>query len=77
MLCSISFNALQIQWYLFFHGLSYIILMLIGAYKGFLQNHIYIQPLILGARIFACATKKNVAFVIYAIPTVSSTKKGV
>jgi hypothetical protein len=38
MLCSISFNAPQIQWYLVFHGLSYITLMLIGAYGGFLQN---------------------------------------
>jgi hypothetical protein len=37
-LCSISFNAPQIQWYLVFYGLSYIIMMLIGPYEGFLQN---------------------------------------
>jgi hypothetical protein len=36
----ISFNAMQIQWYLVFHGLSYITLMLIGICGGFLQNKI-------------------------------------
>jgi hypothetical protein len=35
-----------------------------------------IQPFILGARTFACAAKKNTAFVIYATPTDSSTGKG-
>jgi hypothetical protein len=81
MLCSISFNALQIQWHLVFHSLSYIILTLIGVYKEFLQNQKRkrknIQSLILGARIFACATKKNVAFAIYATPMGTLTEKGI
>ena len=37
----------------------------------------YIQPLILGARAFAPATKKNVAFAIYATPMDTSTEIGV
>jgi hypothetical protein len=37
----------------------------------------YIQPLILGTRAFTCATKKNVAFAIYAIPMGISTKTGI
>jgi hypothetical protein len=37
----------------------------------------YIQPLILGARAFICATKKNVAFAIYAIPMGTSIEIGV
>jgi hypothetical protein len=37
----------------------------------------YIQLLILGARAFACAAKKNVAFAIYATPMGTSTEKGI
>jgi hypothetical protein len=35
-----------------------------------------IQPLIFGAKVFARATKKNVAFTIYATPMGSSIEKG-
>jgi hypothetical protein len=82
MLCSISFNAPQIQWYLVFDGLSYITLLLIGAYRGFLQNQKRkrkrnIQPLILGAKAFVHAAKKNVTFVIYTTPIGTSTKTGI
>jgi hypothetical protein len=37
----------------------------------------YIQPLILGARAFAHAAKKNVAFAIYATPMDTSTEIGI
>jgi hypothetical protein len=56
--------------------------MLIGTYGRFLQNQETkrrkkIQPLILGARAFACAAKKNVAFAIYTTSMGSSTEKDV
>jgi hypothetical protein len=41
------------------------------------HKKIKIQPLILGARIFTRAAKKNGAFVIYAIPMDISIEKGV
>jgi hypothetical protein len=57
--------------------------MLIGTYRGFLQNQKRkrkrknIQSFILEARPFARAANKNVAFAIYAIPMGTSTEKGV
>ena len=57
-------------------------LLLIGTNLGFLQNKKtktkkFIQSLILGARAFARATKKNVPFIIYATPMGTSIEKGV
>jgi hypothetical protein len=40
------------------------------------KNKKIIQPLVLGARVFVRATKKNIVFVIYAIPMDSSIEKG-
>jgi hypothetical protein len=56
--------------------------MLIGTYGGFLQNQNIkrkrnIRPLILGARAFVRAIKKNVAFAIYVASMDTSTEKGV
>jgi hypothetical protein len=41
------------------------------------KNKKYIQPLILGAKTFARAVKKNIAFAIYATPMGTSTETGV
>jgi hypothetical protein len=55
---------------------------LIGTYEGFLQyqdtkRKKNIQHLILRARAFARAAKKNISFAIYATPMDTSTEKGV